>query len=90
MQQVYQRTTKTNEAGSDKNIGQGRNGTEMNDKYDLPDIMEMLANIYKQHQGDILSMGKHTRAAIGKRSAATHEGVEHVIEQGSPLKSKLV
>lgn len=52
--------------------------------------MEKLANIYNQHQGDNLSMGKHTRAAIGKRSAVMHEGVKHVTEQGVPLKSKLV
>lgn len=31
MERVYQRMTKTSEAGSDKNIGQGKNGTVAND-----------------------------------------------------------
>lgn len=58
MGRVYQRMTKTNEAGSEKkNMGQRENGPEVNgSSVDLPDVMEPPANIYDHGKGDILGM----------------------------------
>lgn len=65
MGRVYQRMTKTNEAGSEKNMGQRENGTEVKgSSVDLPDVMEPPANIYMimaKENSRGWRMGNHAR-----------------------------
>lgn len=53
MGRVYQRMTKTNEAGPEEYMGQKESGTEVNgNSVDLPDVMEPPANIYDHGKAD--------------------------------------